>query len=166
MRHRKGGKKLNRTREHRKAMFENMTTALLEYGRIETTVAKAKALRSFAEKVITRAKNSGSLHSRKIIYSMIPKQEVVKKLFSEIAPAFKYRPGGYTRVIRTHTRRGDAAEMAIIELVNFEIVPKPVAGEKPEKAAKPEKKEKPAKEEKKEKAPNNEKAAKEEKVEK
>ena len=160
MRHRKGGKKLNRTREHRKAMFENMTTALLEYGRIETTLAKAKALRSFAEKVITRAKNSGSLHSRKIIYSMIPKKEVVKKLFAEIAPAFKDRAGGYTRVIRTHTRRGDAAEMAIIELVNFELVPKPVAGETPEKKAKP------AKAEKKETAASKAKGAKKEKAEK
>jgi len=144
MRHRKGGKKLNRTREHRKAMFENMATALFEYGRIETTVAKAKALRSFAEKLVTRAKVK-NLHTQRIIYSIIPKKEVVKKLFDDIAPAFKERPGGYTRVIRTHTRRGDAAEMAILELVNYEAVPKPAAGEKTAKAAKAEKPGKPGK---------------------
>jgi len=145
MRHRKAGKKLNRTREHRKAMFENMAAALFEHGRIETTVAKAKALRSFAERLITRAKNK-NLHFQKMLYSVIPKKEVVKKLFNEIAPAFKDRPGGYTRVIRTHTRRGDAVEMAIIELVNYEAVPRPAAGaEKPGKAAQAEKKIKPAK---------------------
>jgi len=145
MRHRKGGFKLNRTREHRKAMFENMVTALLEHGRIETTVAKAKALRPVAERIITRAKTK-NLHFQKKAYSIIPKKEVVKKLFDVIAPSFADRPGGYTRIIRTHVRRGDAAQMAILELVNFEAVPKPAAGEKEGKAGKkPEKKAKPAK---------------------
>ena len=151
MRHRKGGKKLNRTREHRKAMFENMATALFEYGRIETTVPKAKAVRSFAEKLITRAKVK-NLHTQKIIYSIIPKPEVVKKLFDVVAPSMKERPGGYTRIIRTHTRRGDAVEMAILELVNYEATPKAVAGEKEAKAAKPAKEAKAAKPAKEKKA--------------
>jgi large subunit ribosomal protein L17 len=160
MRHRKGGFKLNRTREHRKAMFENMVTALLEYGRIETTVAKAKAVRPVAERIITKAKNK-NLHFQKMVYSIIPKKEVVKKLFDQIAPSFADRPGGYTRIIRTHVRRGDAVEMAILELVNYEVTPKVAAGEKeakPEKKA--EKKEKPAK------APKEKKAKKPKKEEK
>lgn len=128
-------------------MFENMATALFEHGRIETTVAKAKALRSFAERLITRAKNN-NLHSRKLIYGIIPKKEVVKKLFNEIAPAFKDRPGGYTRVIRTHTRRGDAVEMALIELVNYQAAVGTASGaEKTGKSAKPAKKAKPGKQE-------------------
>jgi len=163
MRHRKGGKKLNLTREHRKAMFENMTTALLEHGRIETTVSKAKALRSFAERIITAAKNN-SLHSKRIAFSIIPKKEVVKKLYEVIAPSFKDRPGGYTRIIRTHTRRGDAVEMAIIELVNYEPTPKAAPAEGNAKegkgAKKAEKTAKPAKAGKAEKPAKAEKAAK------
>jgi len=170
MRHLKGGRKLNRTREHRKAMFENMATALLEHGRIETTVAKAKALRPVAERVITLAKNN-DLHARKMAFSIIPKGDVVKRLFDVVAPSFKDRPGGYTRVIRTHTRRGDAAPMAILELVNYEAVSRPAAGGKAEKAAKPakaeaKKPEKAAKAGKKEKPPKPAKPEKDAKKEK
>jgi large subunit ribosomal protein L17 len=119
MRHRSAGKKLSRTREHRKAMFRNMVTALLEKGKIETTVAKAKVVRPIAEKLITLAKRN-NLHAKKRAFSFITKPEVVKKLFEQIAPSFKDRPGGYTRIIRTHTRIGDASEMALLELVGSE----------------------------------------------
>jgi len=135
MRHRKAGKKLSRTREHRKALFRNMVTALLEKGKIETTLAKAKALRPVAEKIITLAKRN-NLHSKKIAFSFIPKKQVVKKLFEQIAPGFKDRPGGYTRIIRTHVRRGDAVQMALLELVGSESAPKPEPGEKSVKAPK------------------------------
>jgi len=119
MRHRKAGKKLNRTREHRRALFRNLVTALLEKERIETTLAKAKAIRPLAEKMITLGKR-GDLHARRQALAFIQKKAVVKKLFDEIAPRYQNRPGGYTRIIRTGTRRGDSAEMAIIELVEGE----------------------------------------------
>ncbi len=119
MRHRKAGKKLNRTREHRRALFRNLVTALLEKERIETTLAKAKAIRPLAEKMITLGKR-GDLHARRQALAFIQKKAVVKKLFDEIAPRYQNRPGGYTRIIRTGIRRGDSAEMAIIELVEGE----------------------------------------------
>ena len=137
MRHQKAGKKLSRTPAHRKALFENLITALLEKEKIETTLAKAQALRPIAEKVITLAKRN-DLHSKRRAFSILPKESVVRKLFNEIAPRFKDRAGGYTRIIRTGPRIGDNAEMAIIELV----------GEKPEPAKAPEGKEKKAKKEK------------------
>jgi len=138
MRHLKAGKKLSRTQEHRKAMFRNMITALFEKGKIETTVAKAKALRPLAEKVITLAKRN-NLHSKKTAFSFITKKPVVKKLFEEIAPAYKDRPGGYTRIIRSYIRRGDAVEMAILEMVGSET---PAPAQEKGKPAKAEKKEK------------------------
>ena len=119
MRHRKAGKKLSRTREHRRALFRNLVTELLEKERVETTIAKAKAIRPLAEKMITLGKR-GDLHSRRQALGFIQKKSVVKKLFDEIAPRYQNRPGGYTRIIRTGPRRGDNAEMAIIELVEEE----------------------------------------------
>ena len=119
MRHRKAGKKLSRTREHRRALFRNLVTELLEKERVETTLAKAKAIRPLAEKMITLGKR-GDLHSRRQALGFIQKKIVVKKLFDEIAPRYQNRPGGYTRIIRTGPRRGDNAEMAIIELVEGE----------------------------------------------
>jgi len=119
MRHRKAGKKLSRTREHRRALFRNLVTELLEKERVETTIAKAKAIRPLAEKMITLGKR-GDLHSRRQALGFIQKKSVVKKLFDEIAPRYQNRPGGYTRIIRTGPRRGDNAEMAIIELVEGE----------------------------------------------
>jgi len=147
MRHRKAHVKLNRTREHRKALFRNLVTALLEKGRIETTLAKAKALRPVVERFITLARKN-NLPAKKIAFSFIPKPEVVRKLFDSIAPSFKDRPGGYTRIIRTHIRRGDAVEMAVIELLGSELptAPTPEKGGKP---SKPDKKDKAAKPEKK-----------------
>ncbi|MEG0751025.1 MAG: 50S ribosomal protein L17 [Oscillospiraceae bacterium] len=109
-------RKLGRTSDQRKAMLRAMVTYLFETGKIETTVTRAKEVRSVAEKMITTAKDS-SLHSKRRIYSYITKEAVAKKLCDEIAPKYNERPGGYTRIVRIGPRRGDAAEMAIIELV-------------------------------------------------
>ena len=111
-----GTRKLGRTTDHRKAMMRAMVTFLLEKGKIETTVTRAKEVRSYAEKMITVAKQ-GDLHSKRQIFSFITKEDVAKKLVDEIAPRYRERAGGYTRIIRIGPRRGDAAEMAIIELV-------------------------------------------------
>lgn len=109
-------RKLGRTTDHRMAMLKAMVTYLLENGRIETTITRAKEVRPLAEKMITLGKN-GTLASKRQAFAFIPKEEVVIKLFDEIAPKYAERNGGYTRIIRTGPRRGDAAEMAIIELV-------------------------------------------------
>ena len=112
-----GTRKLGRTSSHRKAMLRGMVTYLLENGRIETTVTRAKEVRAMAEKMITIAKKDDGLASKRKIYSYITKEDVAKKLFDEIAPKYKDVNGGYTRIIKTGPRRGDAAEMCIIELV-------------------------------------------------
>ena len=111
-----GTRKLGRTSDHRKAMLRAMVTYLLENGRIETTVTRAKEVRCMAEKMITTAKTN-DLHSRRQVLAYVTKEDVVKKLFDEIAPKYADRNGGYTRIYKTGPRRGDAAEMAIIELV-------------------------------------------------
>ncbi len=111
-----GTRKLGRTSDHRKAMLRAMVTYLLENGRIETTVTRAKEVRSMTEKMITTAKVN-DLHSKRQVLAYVTKEDVVKKLFDEIAPKYADVKGGYTRVIKTGPRRGDAAEMAIIELV-------------------------------------------------
>lgn len=111
-----GSRKLGRTSDHRKAMLRAMVTYLLDNGRIETTVSRAKEVRSMAEKMITLGKE-GSLHSKRQVYSYITKETVAKKLFDEVAPKYADRNGGYTRITKTGPRRGDAAEMAVIELV-------------------------------------------------
>ena len=111
-----GARKLGRTTDHRKAMLRAMVTYLLENGKIETTVTRAKEVRSMAEKIITIGKND-SLHAKHQVYSFITKETVAKKVFDEISPKYKERNGGYTRIIKVGPRRGDAAEMAIIELV-------------------------------------------------
>ena len=111
-----GVRKLGRTSDHRKAMLRAMVTFLLENGKIETTVTRAKEVRSMAEKMITIAK-AGDLHSKRQIFSYITKEDVAKKVIDEIAPKYKEVNGGYTRIIKIGPRRGDAAEMAIIELV-------------------------------------------------
>ena len=109
-------RKFSRPTDQRVAMLKNLTTSLLENGKIETTVAKAKEVRSTAEKMITLGKET-TLHSRRNALTFITKEDVVKKLFDEIAPKYADRQGGYTRIIKIGPRRGDAAEMAIIELV-------------------------------------------------
>ena len=112
-----GTRKLGRATDHRIATLRNLVTSLLENGKIETTVAKAKEVRCMAEKMITVAKDS-SLHSKRQVYSFITKEAVAKKLMDEVAPKFADKNGGYTRIIKTGPRRGDAAEMCIIELIN------------------------------------------------
>lgn len=119
MRHRKSGRKLGRNSSHREAMFRNMVTSLFEHERIVTTTEKAKEIRPIAEKMITLAKR-GDLHAKRQAFSYIRSQEVVTKLFDEISGMFADRNGGYTRIIKTGVRQGDAASMAIIELVGYE----------------------------------------------
>ncbi len=119
MRHRKAGRKLGRTAAHRKAMLRNMVTSLLEHERIVTTVPKAKEARRIAEKMITLGKR-GDLHARRQALAYIRSRDIVTKLFDEISAQFADRQGGYTRIIRTGTRPGDAAPMAIVELVGYE----------------------------------------------
>ena len=111
-----GTRKLGRTSDHRLAMLRAMVTYLLENGKIETTVARAKEVRSMAEKMITIAKTN-DLHSKRQVLAYVTKEDVAKKLFDEIAPAYEGVNGGYTRIIKKGPRRGDAAEMCIIELV-------------------------------------------------
>ena len=111
-----GVRKLGRTSDHRKAMLRAMVTFLMENGKIETTVTRAKEVRSMAEKMITVAKK-GDLHSKRQVYSYITKETVAKKVIDELAPKYKETNGGYTRIIKTGPRRGDAAEMAVIELI-------------------------------------------------
>ncbi|MBQ6268450.1 MAG: 50S ribosomal protein L17 [Clostridia bacterium] len=111
-----GTRKLGRTSDHRKAMLRGLVTYLFENGRIETTVTRAKEVSAMAEKMITIAKTDDLTAKRRVL-AYVTKEDVVKKLFDEIAPKYKDVSGGYTRVIKTGPRRGDAAEMAIIELV-------------------------------------------------
>ena len=111
-----GSRKLGRPSDHRRAMLRAMVTFLLEKGKIETTVTRAKEVRSMTEKMITMAKTD-TLHAKRQVHSFVTKEDVAKKLYEEVAPKYSARPGGYTRIIRIGPRRGDAAEMAIIELV-------------------------------------------------
>lgn len=111
-----GTRKLGRTTDHRKAMLRGMVTYLLENGQIETTVTRAKEVRAMAEKMITIAKKN-DLHAKRQVLAYVTKEDVAKKLFDEIAPSYNERSGGYTKIIKTGPRRGDAAEMAIIQLV-------------------------------------------------
>ncbi|MDH3329119.1 MAG: 50S ribosomal protein L17 [Desulfobulbaceae bacterium] len=119
MRHRKAGRKLGRTTAHRSAMLRNMVTSLFEHERIVTTVPKAKEARRIADKMITLAKR-GDLHARRQAYAFIRSRDVVAKLFDDLQAQYTDRQGGYTRIIRTGTRHGDAAPMAILELVGYE----------------------------------------------
>ena len=117
MRHGVGYKKLGRTTAHRRAMFRNMLASLVEHGRIRTTLAKAKALRPVAEKLVTRSRED-SVHARRLVRRWLPNRDHVKKLFDEIAPRYADRPGGYLRITKLGPRRGDAAELAVIEFVD------------------------------------------------
>ena len=111
-----GTRKLGRTSEHRTAMLRAMVTFLLENGKIETTLTRAKEVQAMAEKMITTAK-ADNLHNRRLVLGFVTKEEVTVKLFKEIAPKYSDRNGGYTRVTKIGPRRGDGAEMAIIELI-------------------------------------------------
>ena len=131
MRHRVGQRKLGRVTEHRIAMLRNQAEALIQHEHIETTLPKAKELRPFVERIITIAKrgiaagdtNQGALHARRMVLRDIQNRHVVGKLFDTIAPRFAARPGGYTRILRVGYRRGDSAEVALIELVGSEFDP-------------------------------------------
>jgi len=116
MRHRAKGRQLSRTSTHRRAMLNNMATSLFQHGGIVTTVAKAKELRPFAEKLITMARR-GDLHARRLVERKLKDRAVVGRLFAEIGPRFASRPGGYTRILRLGHRAGDGAETARIELL-------------------------------------------------
>ena len=117
MRHRHKGRTLSRTASHKKATMRNMATSLFRHERIETTTAKAKELRPFAGRLITLGKR-GDLHARRLAGRLIADRQVLGKLFDDIGPRFAERPGGYTRILKLGNRRGDAAEMALIELVD------------------------------------------------
>ena len=126
MRHQRSGKKLGRDSAHRKALYSNLAGALIEHGRIHTTVAKAKAVKPFAEKMITLGKR-GDLHARRQALAALRSNHVVHQLFADVAPRFADRPGGYTRIVRIGPRQGDAAEMVYLELVDHEPAVSPVA---------------------------------------
>src|SRR5919198_6672019 len=119
MRHQRSGKKLGRDSAHRKALYANLACSLIEHGRIKTTEAKAKAVKPFAEQMITLGKR-GDLHARRLALAELRSQFVVHHLFSEVAPRFADRPGGYTRIVKLGPRLGDAAEMVYLELVDYQ----------------------------------------------
>jgi large subunit ribosomal protein L17 len=123
MQHNRAGRKLRRTTAHRLAMFSNQLASLMTHERIQTTVSKAKELRPLAERLITTAKNDG-VAARRRVYQWIPDHVTVKKVFESIAPRFVDRPGGYTRILKLGPRRGDAAEAAILEFVDYKFKPK------------------------------------------
>jgi len=142
MRHRKSGRKLGRTSTHRKALLISLSTALLKHKRIKTTIAKAKEMRMFVEKIITRAKRasvtedrSKNVHARRMVARYIKDKLVVRELFGEIAEKVSSRAGGYTRIIKLGRRPGDGAEIAMIELVDYQGILKPGKPEKDDKDA-------------------------------
>jgi large subunit ribosomal protein L17 len=118
VRHRRSGRKLGRDASHRKALYANLTSALIEHGRIKTTVAKAKEVRPVAEQMITLGRRGG-VPARRQALKFLRSQDVVHKLFSDVGPRFADREGGYSRIVRIGPRLGDAAEMAYLELVDF-----------------------------------------------
>jgi large subunit ribosomal protein L17 len=134
MRHRKAGRKLNRSSSHRSAMLRNIVTSLLEHERIVTTLPKAKEARRVAEKMITLGK-TGNLHARRQALAYIRSRDVVAKLFDKLSVQYAERPGGYTRIIRTGNRYGDAAPMAVLELVGYEEAALQVDQEQVEKGS-------------------------------
>ena len=119
MRHRRAGKKLGRDSAHRKALYANLACSLIEHGRIKTTEAKAKAVKPYAEKMITLGRR-GDLHARRQVLSELHSQEVVHQLFADVGPRMADRPGGYTRIVKIGPRPGDAAEMVYLELVDYQ----------------------------------------------
>ena len=118
MRHHRAGKKLGRDASHRKALYANLACSLIEHERIKTTEAKAKAVKPYAEQMITLGRR-GDLHARRQALSHLRSQEIVHKLFSDVGPRFAERPGGYSRIVKLGPRQGDSAEMVYLELVDF-----------------------------------------------
>jgi large subunit ribosomal protein L17 len=121
MRHARSGKKLGRDMAHRKALYANLAGAVIEHGRIKTTVTKAKAVKPIAEQLITLGRR-GDMHARRQAVAFLRSKDIVHKLFSEVGPAFAERPGGYLRITRIGPRPGDSAEMAYLELVDTPLV--------------------------------------------
>ena len=126
MRHKMQGRKFGRESDHRKLMLRNLVLSLVEHGRINTTQAKAKEIRSLAERVITYGKK-GTVHHRRMAFKILNSRDMVKKVFDEIAPKYTDREGGYTRVLKNGFRKGDCAPMAIIEFVEGEAVEKKIS---------------------------------------
>lgn len=127
MRHNKSGRRLGRNSSHRTAMLRNMVTSLIEHEKITTTDSRAKELRKIADRMITLGKR-GDLHARRQVLTVIRDSKVVAKLFDQVAPRFKDRPGGYTRILKLGARLGDNAPQSIIQLVEEEFTPKAKAG--------------------------------------
>lgn len=119
MRHAISNRKLGRTSAHRQALFRNQVASLLEHGRIKTTLHKAKEVRRVVEKIITRSRQD-TVHARRMVRRWVPSRDLVKKLFDKIGPRFADRPGGYTRILKLGPRKGDAAEMAFLEFVDYD----------------------------------------------
>lgn len=139
MRHNRAGRKLGRVSEHRRALFRNQLLSLIQHERIVTTLPKAKELRPIAERMVTLGRKH-SVHARRLANRWLVDRDLVKKLFSEIAPRFATRPGGYTRIVKLGPRKGDGAELAILEFVDYKL---PETA-KQEKRAKEKKSEQPA----------------------
>ena len=135
MRHLKRTAKLGRTGQHRNAMLANLVCSLIKHKRVTTSLAKAKAARSVAEKMVTLGKR-GTLHDRRLVSARLHQEDVVKILFTEIAPAQKDRRGGYTRIVKLSQRQGDASQSAILEWVDLPVTPAPAAESKPSEPAK------------------------------
>jgi len=121
MRHMKSGRKLGRVSEHRRALFRNQLRSLIIYERIVTTLPKAKELRPIAEKIVTMARDTESVHARRLVGRWLTDRDLIKRLFTEIAPRFLTRPGGYTRIVKLGPRRGDGSEIAILEFVDYKL---------------------------------------------
>src|SRR4051812_40883694 len=136
MRHLKRTAKLGRTGEHRNAMLANLVCSLIKHKRVTTTLAKAKAARSVAEKLVTIGKR-GTMHGRRLAVARLHQEDAVKILFNEIAPAQKDRNGGYTRIIKMHQRQGDASQLAILEFVDMPVVSETPTQETPAEETKP-----------------------------
>lgn len=119
MRHAIRNRKLGRTSAHRQALFRNQIASLIEHGRIRTTLHKAKEVRRVMEKLVTRSRQD-TVHARRLVRRWVPNRDLVTKLFDKIAPRFSDRPGGYTRILKLGPRTGDAAEMAILEFVDYD----------------------------------------------
>jgi large subunit ribosomal protein L17 len=135
MRHRNSGRKLSRNTSHRRALLRNLVTSFLEHGRLMTTLPKAKEIRPLAEKMITLGKRD-SLHARRQVQAYLLKEAIAKKVFADIAPKFADRKGGYSRIIKLGNRKGDGADLAVIELLGSELEVKQA-----ERAEKPQEKE-------------------------
>ncbi len=133
MRHKVSGRLFGRTANQRKALLKGIVSSLLEHQRIETTLAKAKATKGIAERIVTMG-IKGDLHSKRLALSYVPNRSVVSKLFSEIAPRFSGRNGGYLRIVQTRNRVNDGAPMAVLEFIDYENIKKPKEEKKKDKA--------------------------------